>query len=73
MKTAIQQLIEHLSPEQHGIRLLAEALLEKEKEQIIAAYGSAVVEENKSDYIGMNEEFLAKEYYNQTYNNYDKI
>ncbi len=34
MKTAMQELIERLSPEQKGIKLLAESLLEKEKNQM---------------------------------------
>lgn len=35
MKTAMQELIDRLSPEQQGIKLIAESLLEKEKEQSI--------------------------------------
>jgi hypothetical protein len=80
MKTAMQNLIEHFDriydtkcseqekPILASVLNFANESLEKEKEQIIDAYANAVVKINGRDYIGMNEEFLAKEYYNQTYN-----
>jgi hypothetical protein len=38
-----------------------------EKEQIVEAYAAAIMKENNSDYIGMNEETSGEIYYNQTY------
>ena len=60
MKTAMQELIEHLDIEmkQKGIIPNWDMLLEKEKEQICNAYTDGL----EGPYIG------AYEYYNQTYN-----
>jgi sensor histidine kinase regulating citrate/malate metabolism len=40
-----------------------------EKEQIIEAYAAAIMKENNSDYIGINEETSGELYYNETYGN----
>jgi hypothetical protein len=66
MKTAMQELIDRLSPEQNGIKLIAESLLEKEKEQIMNDYKEGV---NKGILYCNGEIFISKEeYYNQNYN-----
>ena len=38
MKTPMQKLIDYLSPEQHGIKLIAQDLLEEEKKMIEKSY-----------------------------------
>jgi hypothetical protein len=38
-----------------------------EKKQIINAYATAIMKENNSDYIGMNEEINGEQYYNETF------
>lgn len=43
-----------------------------EKEQIIDAYATAVMNENNSDYIGMNEQTSGEIYYEETFNTKDK-
>jgi hypothetical protein len=40
---------------------------EMEKEQIVNAYATAIIKENNSDYIGMNEETSGEIYYNETF------
>jgi uncharacterized protein (UPF0305 family) len=71
MKTAMQELIERLSPEQNGIKLIADSLLEIEKEQIIDAYCRLVIDDlgyilnDKYEYA--ENKRIAEEYYNQTY------
>lgn len=40
---------------------------QKEREQIIEAYATAVSKENNTDYIGMHEETSGEIYYNETY------
>jgi hypothetical protein len=63
MKTAIQELIEHLDIEmkQKGIIPNWDMYLEKEKEQIINAAKSC-------NYIGGATDIEAEQYYNETYN-----
>jgi hypothetical protein len=39
------------------------------KDEIIKSYATAVMKENNSDYIGMNEEISGEQYYNETFNN----
>ncbi len=65
----MQELIERLSPEQTGIKLLAESLLEKEKQQIINGHWAGW--EDAYDYLREdNNEGArqAEEYYEETYN-----
>jgi hypoxanthine phosphoribosyltransferase len=69
MKTAMQELIERLSPEQTGIKLLAESLLEKEKQQIINGHWAGW--EDAYDYLREDNNERARqaeEYYEETYN-----
>ena len=61
MKTAMQELIEHLRDNDYHVpikvNLILEELLEKEKEQIKTAFES-----------GWNWNFSSEKYYNETYN-----
>lgn len=82
MKTAMQELIEKIQYSidvQSGVSLtetqvntlksvmlIAETLLEKEKEQIIDAYENRVGDENERNLSGQFTN--AQQYYNQTYN-----
>ena len=63
MKTAMQELIEHLRDNDYHVpikvNLILEELLEKEKEQIMKAFLEGKVNHSKD---------WAIEYYNQTYN-----
>lgn len=61
MKTALQQLIEHLDPIHSGIKQKAEELLEVEKEQIMKANIDGYVEAQNYG------ETSAEQYYNETY------
>jgi hypothetical protein len=45
---------------------------EMEKEQIVNAYATAIIKENNSDYIGMNEETSGEIYYNETFGGKDE-
>jgi len=81
MKTAMQELINKIqysidkqsglsiTKEQENtleaIKLVAESLLEKEKEQIIEAYNNG----NREEFYDATEIELSNNYYKQTYNN----
>jgi len=54
------------------IRDLVEQAKEMEKEQIIDAYATAVMNENNGDYIGTNEQTSGEIYYNETFNTNEK-
>ncbi len=65
----MQELIQRLSPEQTGIKLLAESLLEKEKQQIINGHWAGW--EDAYDYLREDNNERARqaeEYYEETYN-----
>jgi hypothetical protein len=61
MKTAMQQLIERLEEEDINVPFLIKSVyLEKEKQQIIEAYGRSICMFYESE--------QPEEYYNETYN-----
>jgi hypothetical protein len=72
--TAVKWLVEQMI-DKLGIRIenttegceLFEQAKAMEKEQIIDAYATAIMKENNSDYIGMNEEINGEQYYNETF------
>ena len=68
MKTAMQELIEHLSQEQNGIKLLAQSLLEKEKEQIKNAWDAGMSEGIGTTMADLDWDGEFINYYNETYN-----
>ena len=68
MKTAMQELIEHLSQEQNGIKLLAQSLLEKEKEQIKDAWDAGMSEGIGTTMADLDWDGEFINYYNETYN-----
>jgi len=49
------------------IQELLQQAKKMEKEQIEKAFATAMMKENNSDYIGMNEEIYSEIYYNETY------
>jgi len=80
MKTAMQQLIEWITPEKFtliewhaavDIREKATELLEEEKRQIVDAYEQGHYKPDFSE-IGVSIVEEGKKYYNQTYNNENK-
>ena len=50
-----------------SLKTKVEELIKVEKEQILVAYQSALISENGSDYIGMNEEINSEIYFDKTY------
>ncbi len=64
MKTALQQLIDHLDPIHSGIKDKAIQLLEVEKEQIETAWRNG---DNDSMYSPKELDDQAEQYYNETY------
>ncbi len=66
MKTAMQELIDKLDKVPHGVYDIAEELLEKEKQQIIAACNLGLMTDPKE-----NPEiiFSGENYYNNIYKN----
>lgn len=50
-----------------SLKTKVEELIKVEKEQILFAYQSALISENGSDYIGMNEEINSEIYFDKIY------
>lgn len=70
MKTALQQLIDHLDPIHSGIKQKAIELLEVEKEQIMDAYIKSEFHIYAKENLIISESMIpkdAEQYYNETY------
>ena len=74
MKTAMQEMFEELYSHSYeipiGLLAKCEELMEKEKEQIINAYKEGCFDSILDE---STDEERAKEYYNETYGNLDKV
>jgi len=72
MQTSIEWLLEKIE-QKNGTEFSSyyvefiEQAKEIHKQEIIDAYASAVMKENNSDYIGMNEEVSGEIYYQETF------